>query len=165
MRWRPSLAISSLLLLASCSLLTLPFQLVGVIFKALMTLFNAIVNLGSAAASQAVKLSPYALLFASAETTAPSHPDTVLVACENGTSLGSLHTALAAAPNQILTLKEALDSAPQDARNAFLLDPADLLIDSRNKPIQDWMREKKLLSVQWVYASSSSDHLQIDLPR
>lgn len=134
-------------LLTGCSLLSLPFQLLGMVFKGVMGLFNAILGLGSAAAVQAAKLAPYALFFTQSEM--PSQNSTLepeQFAC----SMESIQVALESAPLEIQPLSAVLNSSSSKTEEALLLDPVDLLIPERAHEFCQKLNGRSIVSAHWV---------------
>lgn len=150
-----------ILALNGCSLITLPFQIIGALFKAIIGLFNAILSVGSKAAASAVKLSPYALFF-SGEPHLPTH-EAELLACSETTSIESMTDAIEAAGLKQYNVQEALDLAPSTARFALIIDPADLLIPERRKEIVSLVGDEAVSQAVWINGADLSAPLKIAL--
>lgn len=146
-------------LAASCSIIELPFKLIGFLIQGVFSLLQALVNVGSSAAMQVAKFAPIAMLFTQAET-AP-HAGNPRLDCPP--TMERLAQALETAPAEILTEEQALEERDlclaQPELSVLLLDPASLLREEGRREAATALEGRRILGVRWIAAGSSTSLL------
>lgn len=134
--------------LGACSILELPFKLLGFVLQGLFQLFQALINVGSSAAMQVAKLAPIAMLFTQAA------PGTSLEAGKPEASIGHLAVALESAPPEIVSANEAREMIASK-QGVLLVDPASLLSEEGRRKIAQALEGREILAVRWIPAESA----------